>query len=701
MAARTVLPELARDSHLVTRMTSDYCVHFFAETPTVTRKEVWKRTKRIGAGGFGTVWLEKCIEGQESGNDKYRAVKVLRLPSSAQAQDAIAQCGRELEALAKFSQRKYSRCFVKSYGWYEHASSVSICLEYLPLGDLQAFIAKRADSKLPEPEAQQIISQVLDGLVFMHAEGFAHRDLKPANILIKSYGPDNWWVKLSDFGLSKRTEVTRSATALQGTPGFMAPELWGFLPDDHKSGIVMWCSADLWCLGEIAFQLVTGKATFLNPGALAKYARGESEFPVSELQKAMVSPAMVDFVTATMLADYSQRPTAEIASTHRWLRELKTVSLVLPSHVRFGSTQELSSGESSVFDYTASSIEYRDWSTITSVPEVSLQGIAGVDPPLPRRGTVNAVIPINKNATTPKNPSSDFDTILRNIGPIPYQEKGKIGRERSSRYYDRNAKPVTDTVHAPYLPGKGSAFIAQTLSESAQKHPWAGFSRKKVVTWVRHLSIFRAQSRLRLENLLVVPLVGSDVFVVTVINPVNGDKRWYEISKSHWDRVMKKVRGFATVRHGISRIMPGVYDRFAQPSMNRRLHYFEVSEANFMEAQNIWIKGDQTRAHPFYAACLYKIGAYCLDQGKVEAAIKHLRDSLEIMKVHRADRPVEHARSLFKLPEALLQHNMDTSHAEAITLRDEVENVLRKANSTIIRFDTESVYDDLVPIFWR
>lgn len=106
MAARTVLPELARDSHLVTRMTSDYCVHFFAETPTVTRKEVWKRTKRIGAGGFGTVWLEKCIEGQESGNDKYRAVKVLRLPSSAQAQDAIAQCGRELEALAKFSQRK-------------------------------------------------------------------------------------------------------------------------------------------------------------------------------------------------------------------------------------------------------------------------------------------------------------------------------------------------------------------------------------------------------------------------------------------------------------------------------------------------------------------------------------------------------------------------------------------------------------------
>ncbi|KAI0469097.1 kinase-like domain-containing protein [Xylaria cf. heliscus] len=337
MAATARLPELARDSRLVTRMTPDYCVHFFAETPTVTRKEIWKRTKRIGAGGFGTVWLEKCIEGHEGGNDTLRAVKVLELPSSAQTQEAIAQCGRELEALAKFSQRKYSRCFVKSYGWYEHASSVSICLEYLPLGDLQAFITKRPDPRLPEPEVQQIVSQVLDGLVFMHAEGFAHRDLKPANILIKSYGPDNWWVKLSDFGLSKRTEVTRGATGLQGTPGFMAPELWGFLPNGRRSGIGMWCSADLWCLGEIAFQLVTGKATFPNPGTLAKYARGECEFPKSQLHKAMASPTMVDFVTATMLADYTQRPTAETASAHQWLQEFKTASPILPSHVRLDS----------------------------------------------------------------------------------------------------------------------------------------------------------------------------------------------------------------------------------------------------------------------------------------------------------------------------------------------------------------------------
>ncbi|KAI0547530.1 hypothetical protein F4679DRAFT_553883 [Xylaria curta] len=47
------------------------------------------------------------------------------------------------------------------------------------------------------------------------------------------------------------------------------------------------------------------------------------------------------------------------------------------------------------------------------------------------------LMPVDENATTPKEPSSDFDAILRNIGPIPKDNKGSIGRERSSRYCDR------------------------------------------------------------------------------------------------------------------------------------------------------------------------------------------------------------------------------------------------------------------------
>lgn len=108
MNAPAVLPELARDSQLDTVVTHGFCMHSFKETPLLTRKEVWKRKKRIGSGGFGTVWLETCIEGQDSEDNKYRAVKVLQLPTDSPFSQAISQYGRELEALAKFSQSKVS-----------------------------------------------------------------------------------------------------------------------------------------------------------------------------------------------------------------------------------------------------------------------------------------------------------------------------------------------------------------------------------------------------------------------------------------------------------------------------------------------------------------------------------------------------------------------------------------------------------------
>ncbi len=56
-------------------------------------------------------------------------------------------------------------------------------------------------------------------------------------------------------------------------------------------------------------------------------------------------------------------------------------------------------------------------------------------------------------------------------------------------------------------------------------------------------------------------------------------------------------------------------------TLERRQHKFESAEAQFIEAQNSWLKGDQARLHPFNGGCMYKIGACCLDQGKVEAAM--------------------------------------------------------------------------------
>jgi calcium/calmodulin-dependent protein kinase I len=88
-------------------------------------------------------------------------------------------------------------------------------------------------SRLPEAEAQQVTSQLLEGFSFMHRNGLIHRDLKPKNILIKLKPPQPWWVKI--FGNSRRADTEFSATtAVQGTQGFLAPELYGIV-ESHSS----------------------------------------------------------------------------------------------------------------------------------------------------------------------------------------------------------------------------------------------------------------------------------------------------------------------------------------------------------------------------------------------------------------------------------------------------------------------------------
>ncbi|KAJ5432677.1 Tetratricopeptide-like helical [Penicillium daleae] len=111
---------------------------------------------------------------------------------------------RELKAMAKFSHKRYERCFVKSFGWYEEGDQLFIAMEYLDAGDLYTFVYRKPP--LPEIETKEIAYRILEGLDMMHDNGFAHRDLKPNNILIESHPPNVWWIKIADFGISKRIE---------------------------------------------------------------------------------------------------------------------------------------------------------------------------------------------------------------------------------------------------------------------------------------------------------------------------------------------------------------------------------------------------------------------------------------------------------------------------------------------------------------
>jgi serine/threonine protein kinase len=137
---------------------------------------------------------------------------------------------------------------------------------------------------------------------------------------VVSKPPDEWWVKISDFGISKREEETMNATSvIKGTMGFLAPELLGFNPALGR-GMIDDKAADMWALGETTVLMLTARPTFEHPGAMFTYCTNQSVFPLQVLRSLNVSSLACDFVQQTMKTYPQDRLEAENGLEHQWIQ---------------------------------------------------------------------------------------------------------------------------------------------------------------------------------------------------------------------------------------------------------------------------------------------------------------------------------------------------------------------------------------------
>jgi serine/threonine protein kinase len=139
---------------------------------------------------------------------------------------------------------------------------------------------------------------------------------------VKSKGPD-WWVKIGDFGISKRAEEGLTALrTLNGTPGFLAPELlaqFGLFDDsDFDMSEEYTVAVDIWSLGEIVFRALTGTQAFPK-SSLGAYIKGTSSFPVDVLHAHGVSGEGCDILKGLMAPIPKDRLTADEALRHKWI----------------------------------------------------------------------------------------------------------------------------------------------------------------------------------------------------------------------------------------------------------------------------------------------------------------------------------------------------------------------------------------------
>lgn len=200
----------------------------------------------IGSGGMGDVYLVRhSILGQRF------ALKVLNQSGIGEEER------RRFLAEAKITAQFENDHIVKTidFGVLPDGSLFSV-MEFLEGEDLAARLVRK--SRLPIEEAANYVLQACIGLASAHREGVVHRDLKPANLFLARKQGGATTLKILDFGVAKTHSMNESLTsnhAVFGTPTHMSPE-------QLRSSKHVDARADLWAIGVILYQLVTGELPF-------------------------------------------------------------------------------------------------------------------------------------------------------------------------------------------------------------------------------------------------------------------------------------------------------------------------------------------------------------------------------------------------------------------------------------------------------
>jgi serine/threonine-protein kinase len=207
----------------------------------------------LGVGGMGVV---VCAHHMQL--DERVALKFLR-PEALENAEAVARFDREARAAVKIKSEHVAR--VSDVGRLENGAPYMV-MEYLDGHDLAARLAERGP--LPVEEAVEFVLQASEAIADAHALGIIHRDLKPANLFCTVRSDGMMSIKVLDFGISKLTamgasqqQMTRTQ-GLMGSPFYMSPEQLQAIKVDARS--------DIWALGIILYELVTGRVPFTAEG---------------------------------------------------------------------------------------------------------------------------------------------------------------------------------------------------------------------------------------------------------------------------------------------------------------------------------------------------------------------------------------------------------------------------------------------------
>lgn len=221
----------------------------------------------LGSGGMGVVVAVRHLQlGQ-----RY-AIKFVK-SEAASDPTVVARFIREARAMVALSSEHVAKVF--DVGTLENGAPFML-MEHLAGVDLGRVLD--TNGPLGVPEAVAVILQACEAIAEAHSLGIVHRDLKPSNLFVSKRADGTRLIKVLDFGISKAVDTPRGqgltiSGALMGSPGYMSPE-------QVRSPKTVDLRTDIWGLGVILYELLTGRGPFVGDTLGETFAHILSDTPV-------------------------------------------------------------------------------------------------------------------------------------------------------------------------------------------------------------------------------------------------------------------------------------------------------------------------------------------------------------------------------------------------------------------------------------
>jgi len=260
----------------------------------------------LGRGGMGIVFLALHLE-----LDRRVALKIVREELLVR-KDVVNRLIHEARNAAKLRSEHCTH--VLEFGRLESGAPY-IVMEYLEGIDLEAYMM--AHGPVAPQEAVGFILQACEAVAEAHAHGIIHRDIKPGNLFLATSADGSTSVKVLDFGISKSTHersprVITDPRMVVGSPGHMSPE-------QVRCSSRVGPAADIWSLGAVLYEAVTGHCPFEAESITGIYKR---VLDLDPLAPSAYQPSVSDGLERVILRCLRKSPSERFADVAELARDL-------------------------------------------------------------------------------------------------------------------------------------------------------------------------------------------------------------------------------------------------------------------------------------------------------------------------------------------------------------------------------------------